>query len=223
MTPIDISKKYSQSQPGCLLHKSYWGDLIVDILPGPPQARGFLTLHRDALQVILSSLCVRLKSWRYPIPTWAIFLAAFSSRSWCVAQLRQISFLIERSSLPHLNPHSEHTWLVGSHLSITLKSRPYLSHLASVRVRNSYHPCQLIALARRRFFTIPDTFKSSKITVWFSLTILVDSLCRKSVRLSVILLCCLAIRIRVLFRRLESFCWRANLRCNFLILWSGFE
>ena len=82
-----------------------------DILPGPPKARGFLTLHRDALQVVLSSLCVRLKSWRYPIPTWAIFLAAFSSRSWCVPQLRQISFLIERSSLPHLNPHSEHSWL----------------------------------------------------------------------------------------------------------------
>jgi hypothetical protein len=177
----------------------------------------------DATVVVLLSLCVRLESWRYPIPTFSIFLAAFPSLSWCVPQLMQTTSRTERSNFPHLKSHSEQTWLVGSHLLITLKSRPNLSHLASQRTRNWYHPCPLIALAKRRFFTIPDTFKSSKTTVWFSLTILVDNLCRKSARVSAILLYWRAIRIRVLFLRLESCRWRANFLCNFLILRSGFE
>jgi len=35
----------------------------------------------DATVVVLLSLCVRLESWRYPIPTFSIFLAAFPSLS----------------------------------------------------------------------------------------------------------------------------------------------
>ncbi len=41
-------------------------------------------------------------------------------------------------------------------------------------------------------------FKSSKQITWFSLISLVDNLCRKSLRLSVILLCTLAMRILAL-------------------------
>src|SRR4028118_178250 len=129
----------------------------------------------DATVVVLLCLCVRLESWRYPIPTFSIFLAAFSSLSCSMPQFRQSTERIDKSIFPHLKPQSEQTWLVGSHLLIILNSLPNFSDLASQRVLNSLHPCKLIALESWRFLTRPKTFKSSKIIAWFSLTILVDS------------------------------------------------
>ena len=140
----------------------------------------------SATEVVLQSLSVHLESWQFPIPTFSIFLAAFSSLSCSVLQFKQSTERIDKSILPHLKPQSEQTWLVGSHRLITLNSLPNFSDLASQRVLNSLHPCWLIALESFRFFTRPDTFKSSKIITWFSLTILEDSLCRKSLRVSVI-------------------------------------
>ena len=183
---------------------------------------GYLYTHRrkravildvsstGATEVVLSCLCARFESWRYPIPTLFIFAAAFSSRSCSVWQFKHWTDRIFKFNFPQLNPQFEQTWLVGSHLSIVLKSLPNFSDLASHSVLNSLHPCWLIALDNFRFFTIPDTFKSSKTIAWFSLTILVDSLCRKSWRVSAILLWSLAILIRVISLLLESFGWRAR-------------
>ncbi len=85
------------------------------------------------------------------------------------------------------------------------------------------YPCQLIALDNKRFFIIPDTFKSSKTITWFLLTILVDNLCRKSWQLSAIWLCSCATRMRVFWRQFESFCWRTNCRYRFLSRRYNFE
>ncbi len=197
---------------------------FIDILTAPSNLRWFLTLHRMMLPKVVSlGLCVRLESWRYPIPTFSIFLAAFPSRSWFAPQLRQTTWRTQRSNLPHLYPQSEQIWVVGSQRSITLNSRPNFSDLASQKARNWYQPCKLIALDNFRFWIMDDTFKSSKTITWFSLTILVDNLCRKSLRVSASRLCSLAIWMRVLWRRFESWCWRASLRCSFLTRQSSFE
>src|SRR4028119_93030 len=68
----------------------------------------------DATMVVLLSLFVRLESWRYPIPTFSIFLAAFSSLSCSMPQFRQSTERIDKSIFPHLKPQSEQTWLVES-------------------------------------------------------------------------------------------------------------
>lgn len=119
----------------------------------------------SATEIVLQFLCVRLESWRFPIPTCSMFLTAFPSLSCSVLQFKQSIERIERSTLPHLNPHSEHTWLVGYHLLTVRKSRLSFSDLASHKFLNSLHPCKLITLDNRRFLTIPDTFKSSKTIV----------------------------------------------------------
>jgi hypothetical protein len=81
----------------------------------------------------------------------------------------------------------------------------------------SYHPCKLIALAKKRFLTMPDTFKSSQITAWFSLTILVDSLCRKSVRLSAISIAVRLVQFKTYNSKLKTYALPLNSKLkNFL-------
>lgn len=89
---------------------------------------------------VLQSLCVRLESWRFPIPTWSIFLAAFSSLSWVLPQFKQVTVLTFSSNLPHLKPQSEQIWLVGSHLLTVLKVLPNFSDFASHNSLNSRQP-----------------------------------------------------------------------------------
>src|SRR5918998_3382480 len=110
-----------------------------------------------ATEIVLPSLDVHLRSCRCPMPTFSIFLDAFSSLSCSIPQPKQSIERTDRSILPHLNPQSEHFWLVGSHLLITRKSLPNFSDLASIKLLNSRQPCKLIALARLRFLTRPDT------------------------------------------------------------------
>jgi hypothetical protein len=62
--------------------------------------------------------------------------------------------------------------------------------------------------------TILETAKSSKTIVWFSRIILVDSLWRKSVRVSLIFVWSLATRFLATSRRLLPFCFLESLRCN---------
>ena len=81
----------------------------------------------------------------------------------------------------------------------------------------------LIARDRQRFFTIPDTFKSSKAITWFSFTTLVDNLCKKFLRMSLSLALSLATLRRIRSRRFEFFWRRDNLRCDRLILRSRHE
>jgi hypothetical protein len=165
--------------------------------------------------VVLPYLCAHLESWRYPIPTLFMFAAAFSSRLCSTWQCKHWTDRTFKSNFPHLKPQFEQTWLVGSHLPTTMNSLPNFSDLASQSVLNSLHPCWLIALDNLRFLTISDTFKSSKIITWFSFSILVDNLCKKSWRVSAIRLWSLAILILVISLLLESFGWRARFTLQF--------
>lgn len=83
--------------------------------------------------------------------------------------------------------------LVGSHLPMMRNPRPYFWAFPSRNVLNCRHPKSLIALDSFRFLSIPAVFKSSRTITWFSLINLVDSLCRKSVLVSLSLACKLAI------------------------------
>lgn len=105
---------------------------------------------------------------------------------------------------------------MGSQREIVRNSLPYMTALASSIVRKLRQPRSEMARERRRFFIIPAVFKSSKITVWFSRINLVDSLCKKSVRVSFTLAWTLATLKRAFSRRLLPFCLRARLRWHFL-------
>ena len=67
---------------------------------------------------------------------------------------------------------------------IIRKLRPYLSDFADSISRKERQPKSDMARDNFRFLTIPYVFKSSKTIVCFSRIILVDSLCKKSVRVS---------------------------------------
>ena len=73
-----------------------------------------------------------------------------------------------------------------------------------------------------RFLTIPDVFKSSKTIVCFSRIILVDSLCKKSVRVSLIFAWILATRFLAFSRRLLPFCFLERFFCAFLSRFNRF-
>jgi hypothetical protein len=115
-----------------------------------------------------------------------MFLAAFTSLSWVFPQKRQVHSLTESSFFPPIWPQLEQRCEVGSQREITLKSRPYISDLASNIVLKLRQPKSEIARDNLRFLSIPDVFKSSSTIVWFSRMSRVDSLCKKSVRISLI-------------------------------------
>ena len=128
-----------------------------------------------------AGLHVRLMSWAAR-PRLIYLWLHFPERSCLAPQLKHSHSLTERSNFPAENPQHEHFCDVGSHLLITLKSRPYFSAFPSKKVLNCRQPKSDMALDNFRFFTIPDTFKSTKTITWFSLIISVDNLCRKSVK-----------------------------------------
>ena len=170
------------SQNPCSISESMRSGLL-ELSWNTPRPEGAGIIHAsptDTTEIVLLRLDVHLESWRFPIPTLFIILAAFSSRSCIVPQFTHCTDRTFKSNLPHLYPHSEQIWLVGSQRLITTNSLPYSTDLASQNTLNCRHPWRLIALESLRFFIIPDTFKSSKMMAWFSLTTLVDSLCRKS-------------------------------------------
>jgi REP element-mobilizing transposase RayT len=112
--------------------------------------------------VVLQSLCVRLRSWQCPIP-----ISIFQLRSrLCLALYRNSNRVQTTRQMPYLKPHSQQTWLVGSHLETVWNVLPNFSDFFSHKHLNSLQPCKLITLANRRFLTIPDTF------TWFSSTVL---------------------------------------------------
>jgi hypothetical protein len=117
-------------------------------------------------------------------PATLIFIAALTSRSCMAPQNRHSHSLTSSSFLPPISPQHEHRWLVGSHRLITRKSLPYIADLASSIVLKLHQPRSDIARDNFRFFTILDTARSSKTITWFSLIILVDNLCKKSLRTS---------------------------------------
>ena len=81
----------------------------VEILTGLSSTVILDASSGSATEIVLQSLSARLESWQFPIPTFSIFLAAFSSLSCSVPQLKQSTERIDKSILPHLNPQSEQT------------------------------------------------------------------------------------------------------------------
>ena len=122
-------------------------------------------------------------------PAANMFLAAFISRSWSVLHSGHVHCRLESGILASTYPQFEQRLLDGYHLSIPISSRPYQQALYSSCLRNSDQLASLIALDRQRFFCIFLTDKVSTAIVWFSLISLVESLCRKSLRVSAILAC----------------------------------
>ncbi len=143
-----------------------------------------------------------------------IFTAALISRSWLAPQNRQVHSRIDSSFLPPISLQHEQRWLVGSHLLMMRNSRPYFWAFPSRNVLNCRHPKSLIARDNLQFLTMPATFKSSRITAWFSRINLVDNLCRKSVLVSLSLAYCLALRRCAFSYRLEPRCFLARFLSN---------
>ena len=135
------------------------------------------------------SLPAHFTSWICPIPIDSIFLAALISLQLCTPHCMQLTVLADKSSFPHLNLQTEHTWLVGSHRSIITRSLPNFIALFEHIDLNSLQPACPMDLLNRRFLIMPFMFKSSRAITWFSIITLVDSLCKKSFLKSLCLAC----------------------------------
>src|SRR5690554_871808 len=109
--------------------------------------------------------------------------AAFTSRSKTVEQLLQAhSRSFSRSSL-FIFPQLEQVLLDGANRPIRRIFLPYQSALYSSIVTKVDQLASLIACAKLWFFTMSLTAKVSSAIVWFSLMSLLESLCKKSLRL----------------------------------------
>jgi len=147
-------------------------------------------------------------------PVARMFLVAFTSRSCSVPQTEHFHRRTERFFLDPRSPQVEHLWDVGSQQETTRNALPYSSALYSRSILNVRQPASAIALESLRFFTIPDTFRSSMQTTWFLRINRVPSLCRKSRRLSETMAWALATCRRALAKRFEPCC------LCFRFLWS---
>ena len=144
-----------------------------------------------------------------------MFMAAFISRSKTVEQLLQVhSRSLSVSSLL-IVPQLEQVFDDGSNLPIFRMFLPYQSALYSNIDTKVDHPASLIACAKLCFLTIFFTAKVSSAIVWFSLMSLLETLCKKSLRLFTTSSCSLAsfflVRLPLCFECLR--CTYFNLLC----------
>lgn len=146
--------------------------------------------------------------------------AALMSRSWIDPHSGQIHDRTFNGILGTVYPQSRHRLLDGYQRSMPTNARPYHSDLYSSCLTNSDQPASLIDFARRRFFCMLLTARLSMAITWFSLTSRVESLCRKSLRVSAVFACRRATFMRALFLLLEPFCFLARRRCNLASLLS---
>lgn len=107
-----------------------------------------------------------------------------------------------------------HSFEDGSNRPMRMTVFPYHRALYSNWRTNSDHPASEIDLARLRFLSIPDTFKSSSATAWFSRMIREDSLCRKSCRWFLTFSCASAKRMRCFALFLLPLTLRDSFRCS---------
>lgn len=144
--------------------------------------------------------------------------AAFTSRSWVDPHSGQVHERVSSNIFRDVWPQSLQRLLDGYHLSMPISVRPYHSALYVSCRTNSDQLASLIDFARRLFFCKLRTARLSMAITWFSFINRVESLCRKSLRLSAILACSFATFSFALIRRAEPFCFFASLRCNFASL-----
>lgn len=153
-----------------------------------------------------------------------MFFAAFTSRSWCsphCGQVHSLRFKFFTSLCWY--PQFEHNWLDGKVLPTYTIFLPHHFALYSSIPTNFDQLTSAMLLAKRWFFIIPRTRKSSKQITWFSRISLADSLCRKSFRQLTIFSWSSAVLSLALFHRLPPFCLRDNIRCqriNFFFVFS---
>lgn len=146
-------------------------------------------------------------------PAANMFLAAFMSRSWWVLHSGHVHCLLESGIFASTCPQFEQRLLDGYHLSIPISSRPYQRALYSSCLRNSDQLASDMDLDRWRFFCMFFTDNVSTAIAWFSRIKRVESLCRKSLRVSAIFACKRATFLRALVRLFEPFCFLLRRRC----------
>jgi len=147
-------------------------------------------------------------------PAANMFLAAFMSRSWLVLHSGHVHCLLNSGILASTCPQFEQRLLDGYHLSILISSRPYQWALYSSCRKNSDQLASEMDLDRWRFFCMFFTDNVSTAIAWFSRIKRVESLCRKSLRVSAIFACKRATFLRALARLFEPFCFLLRRRCS---------
>src|ERR1700744_4402213 len=142
-----------------------------------------------------------------------MLFAARTSRSCRTPQLEHVQIRSERPRERLMTPQL-HSLLDGSKRPILMTVLPCHAALYSICRTNSYHEASAIDLDSLRFRCIPDTFKSSSATAWFSRMMRVESLCRKSVRWFRIFSLANATRTRCLALLLLPLTLRESLLCS---------
>jgi hypothetical protein len=142
-----------------------------------------------------------------------MFHAANISRS-CSRPHSQRHVLSDSLSASLRLPH-EHCLLLGSKRPICTKFLPDHAHLYSTIVKNFDQLTSPIAWARVWFFIIPAMFRFSTQTVWFSRTMRLLTLWRKSLRWLVTFSYRLASRLRAFSRFLPPLAFLECLYCKY--------
>ena len=149
--------------------------------------------------------------------------AALISRSWWVPHSGHTHSRMRNGSFDTVCPQTEHRLLDGYQRSMPINVRPYHCALYVNCLTNSDQPASPIDFAKWRFFCILLTDSVSMAITWFSLTSLVESLCRESLRTSVMRACRRATLSLAFLRLAEPFCFFASLRCRLARLASYFR
>ena len=140
--------------------------------------------------------------------------AALMSRSWMLPHSGQTHSRTFSDIFGTVCPQSEHLFVDGYQRSMPISVRPYHSDLYSSCLTNSPQLASDMDFARQWFFCMLLMARLSMAITWFSLTSRVESLCRKSLRVSATLACSLATLRLAFLRFAEHFCFFASRRCN---------
>lgn len=115
--------------------------------------------------------------------------AALMSRSCFVSHSGQVQARTDSGIEPWVWPQTEHRLLDGYQRSMPISVRPYHRALYSSCLTNSDQLASAMDFDRLRWRCMLLTERLSMAITWFSLTIRVESLCRKSLRESVMRAC----------------------------------
>ena len=115
-------------------------------------------------------------------PCCLIFFAALMSRSWLAPQCSHCHCLVDNGNPSIFSWQIQHILELAYHLSIFLKCLPASLALYSSLLSKLPQDTSAICLDSLRFFSIFFTFRVSTIIAWFSSTIVLLSLCWKSLR-----------------------------------------
>lgn len=154
-----------------------------------PEGRGF-PLHRARPMVLYSNTGLMASPWADTAsPAAKILRAALTSRSCCVPHCGHVQARTDSGIEPWVWPHVEHRLLDGYQRSMPISVRPAHCALYSNCLTSSDQLASLIDLARLRLRSMFFTASVSRAITWFSLINRVESLCRKSLRASVMCAC----------------------------------